>query len=489
MDVTLRYNLDTNDVADGDFAALYERRRRDACFAAVWRVGDDFVALRDHLGTVPLWYRRDGRGWRFALQLDDLVEAGDSVDETGLRYYLGLGSCKIVPLLDEIGIVPPGIALRLRRGQSRPEILYEYTLTPRDIPRGAPARALADELQTLFKQAIERTLRDDEVGLFLSGGVDSCLIGVFLRELGVRVHAFTSARWGSISSEYQSATRAAEIIGVSSHQFDRLETENYPSLFADLGRFYRQPHGTATSLGVVSLLQHTDALKQGQLYFGQNMDTLTCSVRAQYMSFYASLLPRSFRRAWGLPHNQGEENYLHYVSKGIVKDFVPLQRRVRHGSTLQRLTAAGMYFAHTPSDSEVIAQPLINAGRLVSNPCLDMDLIEFNLGIPLHMRVSLQRQRFLLSLEKHLWRRVAMAHLPADFIDAFRGKGFNVPFNRDERSQDFATSLPAAYDGIRLPATRNRFAAAALLAWGRQNDIRALQGRGTVPAAQSPGGS
>lgn len=481
--VLLHYNLDTNDVADGDFAALFERRRRDACFAAVWREGDDFVALRDHLGTVPLWYRRDGRGWRFALQLDDLVEAGDSVDETGLRYYLGLGSCKIVPLFDEIGIVPPGTALRLSAGQSRPEVLYEYSLAPRDIPRGAPARALADELRALFKRAIERTLRCDEVGLFLSGGVDSCLIGVFLRELGVHVHAFTSARWGNISSEFRSAARAAEIVGVSSHQFDRLETENYRSLFAGLGRLYRQPHGTATSLGVVSLLRRTDALEHEQLYFGQNMDTMTCSMRAQYLNFFASWLPGSFRRAGGLPHERSEENYLHYVSNGLVDDFAPLQDRVTGGSTLQRLTAAGMFFAHTPPDGEVIAQPVINAGRLISNPCQDMDLIEFNLGMPLHVRISLRRQRFLLSLEKRLWRRLALSYLPADLIRRYSGKGFNVPFNRDERSRDFARSLPVVHEGIRLPATRNRFAAAALLAWGQQNGIRALQGRAATPAA------
>lgn len=62
MRVLLNYNFEPRDIRDLNFKALYEKRRRDSCFAFVFEDDEAFYAIRDHLGTVPLFFSfRDDR--------------------------------------------------------------------------------------------------------------------------------------------------------------------------------------------------------------------------------------------------------------------------------------------------------------------------------------------------------------------------------------------------------------------------------------------
>ncbi len=133
---------------------------------------------------------------------------------------------------------------------------------------------------------IERCLKSDEVGLYLSGGIDSALTGVFLRELGVKVHAYTSGPWGETSSDVVYAKRNAEIIGVKHHEIDYLETSDYDSTISALPQLYGIPHGNSTGLGIVKLRENTSVGIHKQIFFGQNCDSIMAASKAQYLCYF-----------------------------------------------------------------------------------------------------------------------------------------------------------------------------------------------------------
>ncbi|HEX7812198.1 MAG TPA: asparagine synthase (glutamine-hydrolyzing) [Burkholderiales bacterium] len=95
-----------------------------------------------------------------------------------------------------------------------------------------PLPRSADWLETLDQAVEMRTVADRPLGVFLSGGVDSCVIASRLAKLGHRdLHTFTAAFPGSTLDESAQAREAA----------DRLNLRNLPipiseNIAADFGR-------------------------------------------------------------------------------------------------------------------------------------------------------------------------------------------------------------------------------------------------------------
>ncbi len=473
MNVLLNYNFNAEDIADGDFTRLFQTRRRDASFAFVYEQDGATYAIRDHLGIVPLYYRISEDGARWSTHLSELVRPGDRLNPDGVNAFLSLGTPRLMPLIEGIGIVPPGAVIKLMPN-GRTETVYQYRIQPHPIPLATSSRALTDSAAALFKTAMERLVRHETVGLYLSGGIDSALIGIHLRDLGVEVNAYTSAPWGSGSSEIAYSKQNAATIGARRQSLDLLETERYPALYHALPELYGIPHATTTALGVASLWLNTPIAGEQQVFFGQNSDTMTCSVPAQYNTVLLNALPRALRSR--LHRSQRYDDVvLNYLSFSQVIDparypALPLPYDPEALTPIQLITLAGMLLVHTPSDGEVLSQPAIRRNIRISNPYYDVDLVEFCLGIPLRHRLALSRESKLgLALEKHVFRQMALRYLPRDVV--YRKKAFTVPFNRDERSRTFTRTLPEALGNRSLNNFNQRFAAGILQRWMEQQEI------------------
>jgi hypothetical protein len=76
MQKIITYNLDTKISRDSDFHTFFSKTRRDANFAGVFLLDDgSYLAIRDHLGTVPLYYRTGAEQTiRWSFCYNDLVE-------------------------------------------------------------------------------------------------------------------------------------------------------------------------------------------------------------------------------------------------------------------------------------------------------------------------------------------------------------------------------------------------------------------------------
>jgi len=205
---------------DGAFAfARYDETTRE------------LVLGRDPFGVRSLYYVEHAGRLYFASELKQLLAIASlpvEIDATAIHKYLTFSFV-------------PGEAVPVR-GVRR--LLPAHTLVYRDgVLDAQPYFALAESIDTnlelaeavkqvrrLSKQAVVRRLNGEaEVGLFLSGGLDSSAVAYWLKEAGANVRAF-SLDFGERSVELEQAREVAKVLGI------RLEI--VPAGGADIARVF-----------------------------------------------------------------------------------------------------------------------------------------------------------------------------------------------------------------------------------------------------------
>ncbi|MEX0998931.1 MAG: asparagine synthase-related protein [Thermodesulfobacteriota bacterium] len=456
MKILVNYNFKEEDIEGRDFHALYVAKRRDSAFAFAFEDGAGVTMLRDHLGNVPLFYRKDERGVSCSIFIEDLLQSGDIIDKRGLISYLSFGTAKIASLVKGIEIVPPGSVINVDKdGEVSTLYTYQFNMQGKYLRE----KETVEELDKLMLEAVRRTVVNEEVGIFLSGGIDSALVGIYLKKLEIKVNAYTSLPWGEKGTEAEYAKINAEVVGTENHSLVPLDTSTYCELVQKSGETYGNPTGITSQIGTISIFEKS-LIGEEQVFFGQNADTLTCSMPAQYSLFFLGMLPRAIRNALHPWLGRGDylSDYLSFVTKGQIIEVPGLRVRTLGMKRYQVLTIAGMLVGHTPSDGEIFSLPLVKDGKLFSNPFYDMDLIEFFLSRPIDERISFSRESPIgICFEKKLFRKLALKHLPRELV--FRKKGLTIPFEKDDESRDFLLSLPKEINGIKLNHTEERMAA------------------------------
>lgn len=177
--------------------------------------------------------------------------------------------------------------MRIDLNREKYEIIYRYKINKSSKdPTLISLNEYVDRLDELFVQAIKRTAKFDKVGLYLSGGIDSGLTGIYLKKIGVKVNAYTSAPWGKKSSEIPFAKINAERIGVEKHDIISLESNEYKEMISYIPVLYGGPHGNTSSVGLASLWKKSQINNEEQIYGAQGCDTENCSVPVQYLIFF-----------------------------------------------------------------------------------------------------------------------------------------------------------------------------------------------------------
>ncbi len=417
------YNFNPKDIADLNLKALYEERRRDSCFAFAFEKDNKIYALRDHFGTVPLYF-----SWReneifFSTTLDP---SKSQLTLQGYKAYVAFSTAKILPLFEGIRIVPPGSVVEINKRSKEVKVVYTHRFKKSLNLNFFRMDDLVEILDHLLLQAVKRTIKYDKVGLYLSGGIDSAITGVYLNKCGVEVNAYTCACKGDKSFETQSAPICAERIGVKEHYIDVLNSKKVKESLDKIIDVYKVPHGNPTSIGATSLWLHTPLSKEKQIYGAQGADTITCSVWIQNIAYMFSFIPQFIKRQINYQlsikrkinyqlSNDITDNYIRFYSMGLLnsKDLPPTIINTIQAiqGKIQRLSVAGMLICHAPGDGEGISAPVINSNILYSNPFYDVDVAEFFLGIPLKYRINLLCKTFRNILDKVVIKELAKKYL------------------------------------------------------------------------------
>lgn len=173
---------------NGQFAfALYDRRRHR------------LVLGRDRVGIAPLFYTLVDGMLLFGSEIKALLAhpaVGRRVDLAGLDQILAFpGLVSPTTMFEGIRALPPGHLLAAEGGELRVSQYWDLDYPPRAVP--APRRDdghYVDRLEALLLEAVAQRLEADvPVGFYLSGGLDSSLIGALAQAAAPerRLHSFS----------------------------------------------------------------------------------------------------------------------------------------------------------------------------------------------------------------------------------------------------------------------------------------------------------
>jgi asparagine synthase (glutamine-hydrolysing) len=181
------------------------------------------LLARDPFGVKPLYYWADSRSLIFSSELrliralvDDSIDVGRLSELLRLRYLPAPDT-----LFKNIRKVRPGHIVEVDLGESNVQLREYPYVAASPVEMKTITEADAEERYGfLLEQAIQRQLLSDvEVGILLSGGIDSALVARFAQKhASYRVKAFTvgfSER--AEADETAEARETAEIIGLEHH--------------------------------------------------------------------------------------------------------------------------------------------------------------------------------------------------------------------------------------------------------------------------------
>lgn len=158
---------------------LLERLNGMFAFAICDEERDEVYLARDRLGVKPLFYAERSGMLLFASELKALIMSGHVAadpDPIGVRLFLQLQYIP-APFSPVLGVhkVPPACYLRITGG--RADEPTHYWTIPDQVINGRPEKEWRGELESLLSDSVyTHLLSDVEVGVFLSGGVDSSIL-------------------------------------------------------------------------------------------------------------------------------------------------------------------------------------------------------------------------------------------------------------------------------------------------------------------------
>ena len=195
--------------------------RFEGMFAfAAWErdSGKTFLA-RDRLGIKPLYYTRDGKRFRFASSLPALLAGGDvgtDLDPAAVNFYMNFHA--VVPpghtIIESIKKLAPGTTLTIGSDGTITERRYwelRFDRTEADESRSFEEwrEGLLEELRSAVRK---RQLAAVDVGVLLSGGVDSSLLVGLMAENGTgNLHTF-SVGFESVNGEQGDEFQYSDIV-------------------------------------------------------------------------------------------------------------------------------------------------------------------------------------------------------------------------------------------------------------------------------------
>lgn len=190
----------------------------DGAFAAAWWDGARrrLTLLRDPFGVRSLYYTEHRGTFYFASELKQLLAVPGlprEIDDAAVHKYLTFSFVpgEDTPLKGVRRLLPRRVAT-FENGRLAVAQYFELreALDARLADRADAARLIG----TLCKAAVAKRLNGGEnIGLFLSGGLDSSAVALWLKDAGANVRAF-SLDFGEPNVEQERAREVADLLGI-----------------------------------------------------------------------------------------------------------------------------------------------------------------------------------------------------------------------------------------------------------------------------------
>jgi asparagine synthase (glutamine-hydrolysing) len=141
---------------------------------------------RDHFGVKPFFYAREGNCLAFSNTLNCLrmhPEVSDKLNDLAIADFLlfGYNQDPATSAFADINRVPRAHCLTLKDGAL--QVKRYWTLPQESLLRYARQQDYVDHFTVLLTQAVADRLRTRDVGVFLSGGLDSSMVAALAKDL------------------------------------------------------------------------------------------------------------------------------------------------------------------------------------------------------------------------------------------------------------------------------------------------------------------
>ncbi|MBL7997691.1 MAG: asparagine synthase (glutamine-hydrolyzing) [Candidatus Kapabacteria bacterium] len=445
---------------------------------------DTLTLARDRFGVKPLYYS-DVQGKLLfgsemkAILCDESQER--SLDLVSLGSFL---TYRFNPspqtLFTGIEKLAPGHVLMVSSSHA-PRIMPFRTSSPQTFSHISESEAVG-EYTRLFRQAVERQMVSDvPVGLLLSGGIDSALIGSVMQEhAGYPVRSYTIGFEGSGDyNEIDDARRTAQLLGLE-HSASVITKQQYldffirsfyyteePVAMTTIPAMYYVSQRAARDVKVVLAGQGADEPLGGyDRYTGEKIiSDYGALLRMLPLEAIARFLPRNekIKRAlFALRHRSESERFL-----GIHTIFTPaMKEQLFHKHLYADVIDKSLAFieqlaAQTHGLADSLSRLLYIDARLqlpdnlllfndkmsMANslemrvPFLDNDLMDFMESLPSHLKL---KGRFGNYTAKYIHKKASEKLLPAEIINR-KKRGFSTPM--DEWLQgDFSATVKRLFN-------------------------------------------
>ncbi len=220
----------------------------DGQFAfAIWDQDKERMFMaRDRFGEKPFFYSERDGVFLFASEIKALIATGlvrTTLDRTSLDNYLAL---YFIPpwrsMYRDITPLPPAHRAVFERGRLTVERYWALTHSPVRMSFNDAAQEVRS---MLAESAKSRMVADVEVGVFLSGGIDSSIIAVLSQQYASRPLKSFSAGFDDLINELPYAREVARHIGTD--HYERTIEVSLDDIRA-VTRYYDEPLGDSSNV-------------------------------------------------------------------------------------------------------------------------------------------------------------------------------------------------------------------------------------------------
>ena len=398
---------------------------------AVWeRDKQSLFIARDRLGVKPLYLSRTGERLRFASSLPALLQGGDiakTLDAVALNHYLNFHAVVPAPrtILAGVEKLPPATWMRIDAdGKIEQKTWWTLQFGPQGDEAGYGLEEWRDQVLHTMREAVAiRQRAAVDVGVLLSGGVDSSMLVGLLREAGVENLLTFSIGFqdagGERGDEFQYSDLIAQRFATRHHQLRIGEHEileqlpqaframSEPMVSHDCIAFYLLSREVAKHCKVVQSGQGADELFAGYHWYPQvdGAKDAFAAYRAAFFDREHDEYAACVQPAWLTGDMAGEFVREHFAQPGAE---AAVDKALRLDSTVMLV------------DDPVkrVDNMTMAWGLEARTPFLDYRVAELSARIPAQFKLP--------DGGKHVLKEAARKVIPSEVIDRPKGY-FPVP--------------------------------------------------------------